>query len=92
MDELRTRRLRRAHNLIRAELAIAFAVPLLTAFVYVTMPQGPSPMFIGEPQLIEALVPWFGVAMFLVGLVWMIRSSRPDPEAGERSWRYRYFD
>jgi hypothetical protein len=94
MDELerRTRRLRRAHFLIRAELAIAFAVPLFAAFLYVAMPMGPSPMFAGEPPLIETLVPGSGVGLFLIGLVWMIRLSRPDPEAGERSWRYRDFD
>jgi hypothetical protein len=29
--------------------------------------------------------------MYLVGLVWMIRLSRANPEGGERSWRYRDF-
>jgi type IV secretory pathway TrbD component len=45
-----------------------------------------------EPPLIETLVPWFGVGMFVVGFVWMVRLSRPDPEAGERTWRYRIYE
>lgn len=87
--ERRQRRLRRAHDVIRAELAIAFAVPLFAVFLYLAMPGGPGPMFPGEPPPIETFVPWTGVGLFLVGLVWMIRLSRPDPEGGERSWRYR---
>jgi len=94
MDDLkdRRRRLRRAHVLIRAELAIAFAVPMFAGLLYVAMPQGPSPMFLGERPLVETFVPWAGVGLYMVGLVWMIRLSRPDPEAGERSWRYRDYD
>jgi hypothetical protein len=89
--ERRTRRLQRARNLIRAELAIALAVPVVTAFLYVAAPSFPGGgMF--EPPLIETLVPWAGVGLFIVGLVWMIRLSRPDPEPGERSWRYRDYE
>ena len=93
MDDLqhRRRRLRRAHVLIRAELAIALALPAFAGFWYVARPG-----FMGdglhEPPLIDTLIPWVGVGLFIVGLVWMIRLSRPDPEAGERSWRYRDFD
>jgi hypothetical protein len=93
MDELerRQRRLRRAHNLIRAELAIAVAVPVVTAFLYLAAPGFPGgPMF--EAPLIETLVPWAGVGLFIVGLVWMIRLSRPDPEPGERTWRYHDYE
>jgi hypothetical protein len=90
--ERRRRRLRRAHDLIRAELAIAYAVPLFAAFLYVAMPAGHRPMFAGEPLLIESLVTGTGAGLFLIGLMWMIRLSRPDPEAGERSWRYRDYE
>lgn len=90
--ERRTRRLRRLRALIRIELTLAFAVPFLAAFLFVAMPGGPSPMVLGERPLVETLVPWAGVGLYMVGLVWMIRLSRPDPEAGERSWRYREYD
>lgn len=93
MDDLahRRRRLRRARDLIRAELAIALAVPVFAAFLYVAMPNFPGGGM-HEPPMIETLIPWLGVVLFITGLVWMIRLSRPDPEAGERSWRYRDFE
>jgi hypothetical protein len=93
MDDLkdRRRRLRWAHVLIRAELAIAFAVPMFAGFLYVAMPGFPGDGM-HEPLLMETLIPWAGAGLFIVGLVWMIRLSRPDPEAGERSWRYREYD
>ena len=55
MDDLERRkgRLQGAHMLIRAELGIAFAFPFVAAFVYLAMPRGPSPMFAGEPPLVE---------------------------------------
>jgi Flp pilus assembly protein TadB len=89
--ERRQERLRRALYIIRAELAIACVVPLFAGFLYVAAPGFSGGMF-RKPPLIETLVPWFGVGLFIVGLVWMIRLSRPDPEAGERSWRYRDYE
>ena len=32
-----------------------------------------------------------GVAAYVVGLAWMIRIYRTDPEVGESPWRYREF-
>ena len=94
MDDLahRRRRLRRAHHLVRSELAIAVAVSSFAAFLLVAMPTASGPMRSGESPFIESLVPWVGFGLFIVGLVWMIRLSRPDPDPGERSWRYRDFD
>lgn len=89
--ERRQRRLRRARDLIRAELAIACVVPFFAGFLYVAAPAFSGGMF-QKPLLIETLVPWFGVGLFIFGLLWMIRLSRPDPEAGERSWRYRDYE
>ena len=45
-----------------------------------------------ETPLTETLIPWFGAGMFVVGFAWMVRLSRPDPEAGERTWRYRIYE
>ena len=89
--ESRQRRLDRAHFLIRAELVIAFAAPVLTGFLLVAQPGTMGgPMFY-EPPRFASLIPWAAVVGVLVGIVWMLRLSRPDPEAGERSWRYRDF-
>lgn len=89
--ELRRRRLRRAHELIRLELVIAFAVPLLAGFLWVAAPAGFGGGMFYEPPLIELILPWAGIVGVIVGIVWMVRLSRPDPEAGERTWRYRDF-
>jgi hypothetical protein len=90
--ERRQRRLDRAWVAIRVELFIALAVPVVTGFMFVA-----SPGFTGggmvayEPSLIERVVPWAGVLLYVLGLVWMLRLSRPKVEAGERDWRYRDF-
>jgi hypothetical protein len=88
--ERRRRRLERVRLAIRAELVIGFASPLLAGFLYIAMPGGGGPMFY-EPSLLERLMPWAGIAGVIVGLAWMVRLSQPDPEAGERTWRFRDF-
>jgi hypothetical protein len=92
MDDLarRSRRLQRARSLIQAELTIALAAPFIAAFLYVAAPGGSRPMF-AEPSLLESALPWAAAAGVIVGIAWMVRLSRPDPEPGERSWRYRDF-
>ncbi len=92
MDELdrRRRRLHRARVLIRAEFAIAVAIPVIAGFLLVAAP-GFTGGGIWEPPLYVTLLPWAGVVGWIVGIVWMIRLSRPDSEPGERSWRYRDF-
>ena len=86
--ERRQRRLDRARTLIHAELVVAVAVPLLVAFLYLAAPGDIGPMF-SEPPWFTRLLPWAGIAGVIVGLVWMVRLSRADPEAGDRTWRYR---
>jgi hypothetical protein len=89
--ERRQRRLDRAHFLIRAELVIAFAAPVVAGFLWVAAPGSTGGGMFYEPSLFEMLLPWAGGIGVIVGIVWMLRLSRPDPEAGERSWRYRDF-
>jgi hypothetical protein len=88
--ERRRRRLEGARFLIRAELVIAVAAPLVVALLFVAAP-GFTGRGMWEPSLLERLLPWAGVAGWILGLVWMIRLSRPEPEGGERTWRYRDF-
>ncbi len=79
MDDIdrRDRRLRRTRTLIRLELALAVAGPLVGVFLYIAAPSSPGgPMF--ETLLTETLLPWAAVGMFVVGFVWMVRLSRPD--------------
>ena len=60
----------------------------LALLVVVAAPGTIGPMFY-EPPLMESLLPWVGAAAYGFGIAWMIRIWRADPEAGERSWRYR---
>ncbi len=76
----------RAWVLIRLELAIAFAAPLLAGFWYISLP---GFMFEPPPTLVSQALPWAGAVGVILGLVWMVRLSRMNPEAGERTWRYR---
>ena len=90
MDDLeqRQRRLDRARFLIHAQLTIAFAVPLIAAFLVIA---APGFMYEPPPTLLGVIVPAVGGVGVLVGIVWVIRLSRPDAEPGERTWRYRDF-
>ncbi|HUP55312.1 MAG TPA: hypothetical protein VM408_07380 [Methylomirabilota bacterium] len=92
MDDVQRRqqRLDRARVLVHTELALAFAVPLIAAFLFVAAPGTMCCMYL-EPPLVEVALPWAAAAGVPVGILWMIRLSRPDPEPGERSWRYRDF-
>jgi hypothetical protein len=85
--EQRPRRLDRVRFAIHAELLVGLAVSLLTGFLLIASPRGFRPMFY-EPPLIERLLPAAPVVSLLAWF-WMLRLSRRDPEAGERSWRYR---
>lgn len=42
-----------------------------------------------DPGPIQWLVPAIGIAGLIVGLVWMVRILRADPEPGAKFWRYR---
>jgi hypothetical protein len=86
--ERRQRRLDLAWVAIRVELFLALAVPVLAGFLFIASPGCMCGMF-SEPSLLERAIPWVGVAMYVVGLAWMFRLSRPRVEAGERDWRYR---
>jgi hypothetical protein len=85
----RQRRLDRARKLGRFELAVAFAAIPFSLFLLVAAPGSTGPMFVSERvRLLEVLIPAIGFGGMVVGLAWMIRIHRADPEAGERSWRY----
>jgi hypothetical protein len=66
------------------------AVLILLAFVailFLSMPNTTGPLF--EPSLPEWILPGLGVLGILVGLAWMWRILRADPEPDTSAWRYR---
>jgi hypothetical protein len=84
----RQRRLDRARFAIQAELLIGLMVVILTGFSTIDIsPWGSDPMLF-VPPLIQLLL-LAAPVVSLLAWVWMLRLSRPQPEAGERSWRYR---
>jgi hypothetical protein len=86
--EERQRRLDRARFDIQAEILIGLMVVILTGyFSMMASPWGSDPMLF-VPPLIQLLLLACPVVS-LLAWVWMLRLSRPQPEAGERSWRYR---
>lgn len=79
---------RGARRLARIILTVTLAMPLLVLAGLVFEPAGPTPMFSGLLWYVE-LLPWAGAAAYVVGLGWMIRIYRADPEPDEPTWRYR---
>jgi hypothetical protein len=87
--ERRQRRLDRARFAVHAEIAIGVAVALLTWFWFVASPDYFRPMFYQES--LEQLRPWIALGGPVIGLAWMVRLARPDPEPDEPTWRFRDF-
>jgi hypothetical protein len=73
----------------RLLILIAVMAPLIFLVLWVAAPPAwPQPMFY-EPPWYEGVLPWVGAGGYVVGLAWMIRIYRADPEPDQRSWRYR---
>ena len=81
--EERQRRLDRARMAIHAELLVGLLVVILTGYLSIAALFG---VFLAPPLMQSFLVAVPVVS--LLAWVWMLRLSRPRPEAGERSWRY----
>ena len=79
------RKARRGRWLARHMLALAFAVTALTAFLFIASPN----MMGGGPQPGEQPMTWLSFVGLAVGILWMWRIYRADPEPPARAWRYR---
>jgi hypothetical protein len=84
--ESRQRRLDRAYDVMLTELFVGFVVMLLTWFLWIASAGYIGPMFY-ERSLFEG-VPVAHVLCTLAW-IWMLRLSRPQPEAAQLGWRYR---
>jgi hypothetical protein len=76
-----------ARRKARALLIAAIAMPFFVLVLWVMQPGFGRGMY--EPQWYEVALPWAGAAAYLLGLGWMIRIYRADPEPGDPTWRYR---
>jgi hypothetical protein len=75
----------RGRRLARLMLVAVLATDALVALLFIATPNCMCPMYIEPPPVSQLLVPAVGVGAQAIGLAWMIRIYRADPE-GHRSW------
>jgi hypothetical protein len=88
MEQSNARALR-GRRLARLMFAAALIPLAVAAFFFVAAPNFTGGFY--DPGPIGLLVPAIGVAALVVGLAWMVRILRADPEPDAKSWRYRDF-
>jgi len=71
----------------RRMIAIAIALDAVVAWLLLQAPRGTGGGWSAPPSVVLWLVPLIGVVTNVIGLVWMIRIYRADPEARPSSWR-----
>jgi hypothetical protein len=86
-------RARRGRRLARLIFAVAVSPLAVVAFLFVAAPNGPQGMYLQEPQphALVVAAPFIPILGIVIGLVWMVRIFRADPEPDAKSWRYRDF-
>ena len=82
--EERQRRLDRARMAIHAEILIGLMALIMMGPPALAAP-GETTSYL--PAIFQFLI-LVAPVVSLLAWVWMLRLSRPQPEAGERSWRY----
>jgi hypothetical protein len=86
-------RARRGRRLARLIFAVAVIPLVVVAFFFVAAPNGPQGLYLEEPQphALAVAAPVIAILGIVIGLVWMVRILRADPEPDAKSWRYRDF-
>jgi hypothetical protein len=80
-----TGRGQRGRRLARLMLVSVFAIDAFVALLFTATPNCMCPMYIEPPPMLHWLIPAIGVGAQAIGLAWMTRIYRADPE-GHRSW------
>lgn len=78
---------RRGRLISQLLITVALTTVAIAAFLWVAAPGGIGPMFADRTG--ETIIVLIGVAGAIVGLAWMIRIYRADPEPDPHAWRYR---
>ncbi len=78
---------RRGRASARSLFAVVIVLVTFVAFLFLSLPNMIRGYF--EPGLIVLIAPGLGILGVMVGLAWMIRILRADPEPDSSSWRYR---
>ena len=80
----------RRRRFARFLLAIAIVLPAILGALVLMAPTTSGPMFVEPPdQLLPATILVAGILAYVVGLAWMVRIYRADPEAHASFWRSR---
>jgi hypothetical protein len=81
-------------HLIRLELAAAIVAPVVVGALWLSAPNTMGgPMFQSPPDpLLGNAIIGLGIAMYLIGLAWMLSIYRRDPEGHRSSWRSHRHD
>ena len=81
----------RGRRMARFMFVPAIVPAVLTAAMFMTTP-ATGPMFVEPPDpLLPATILVAGILAYVVGLAWMVRIYRADPEAHKSFWRSRRF-
>jgi len=78
---------RRGRDSARGMFAVVLLLVAFVAFLFLSPPNTIGGYI--EPGLIEWIAPGLGILGILVGLAWMVRIIRADPEPDSSAWRYR---
>lgn len=74
----------------RQMIRVAFACGVALLVGWIALPGYVHPMFGSVPWYVDWL-PVVGVAIYFLGLGWMVRIYRANPEPDAHNWRYRDF-
>jgi hypothetical protein len=74
-------------RIARGLILLAIICGLGILFLWVAQPGFMDPMFTDVPWYVS-IFPYLGFGSYLLGLGWMFRIYRAQPEPGDRSWRY----
>ena len=82
----------RGRRMARFMFVLAIVPAVLTAALFMTAPNTIGPLFVEPPDpLIPSVIVGAGVLAYVVGLAWMVRIYRADPEAHKSFWRSRRY-
>ena len=84
-------RARRGRRMAKEIFAAAWLTILLAAFLTVAAPAGSQPLGVPPAEPLRSGPTLLGLGGIVIGLIWMWRIFRADPEAGAPPWRHRDF-
>jgi hypothetical protein len=81
-----TGRGRRGRQVARRLIVLAVLPGLAMLLAWIAQP---GFMYVMSVPWFVPYIPFIGFVMYFLGLGWMVRIYRADPEPDRRSWRYR---